>query len=164
MRILKLFIISLIPLLGFSQVANAQTLKPVKEIQGPSQDRFPGDPATHKVVYMFNQADSEYQTSILNSIQAMLRVYDDDVEIAVVVIGPGIHVLANEPKREVDQLIYDRVESFARDYNVRWIACGSTMNTIGWQHQDMRPFAEYVEVGASALMELQANDFAFIAW
>ena len=164
MRIFQIVLISLASLFGFNQLAHAQTLKPVKEIQGPSQDRFPGDPATHKVVYMFNQADSEYQTSILNSIQAMLRLYDDDVEIAVVVIGPGIHVLANKPKREVDSLIYERVESFANDYNVRWIACGSTMNTIGWQHQDMRPFAEYVEVGASALMELQANGFAFIAW
>lgn len=163
MRIFKIWLVSLALFLGFGTV-QAQTLKPVKEIQGPTQDRFPGDPSTHKVVYMFNQADSDYQTSILNSIQAMLRMYDDDVEIAVVVIGPGIHVLANKPQREVDPLIYERVESFARDYNVRWIACGNTMNSIGWQDQDMRPFAEYVEVGASALMELQSNGFAFIAW
>jgi len=155
---------SLLILIGLASPLHAQTLKAVPEIQGPSQDRFPGDPATHKVVYMFNQADNEYQTSILNSIQAMLRMYDDDVEIAVVVIGPGIHVLAKEPQREVDPLIYERVASFANDYNVRWIACGNTMNSIGWQDSDMRPFAEYVEVGASALMELQTNGFAFIAW
>ncbi|WFE69350.1 DsrE family protein [Thiomicrospira sp. R3] len=164
MRIFQIWLISLAVFLGLGHSAHAQTLKPVKEIQGASQDRFPGDPASHKVVYMFNQADNDYQTSILNSIQAMLRVYEDDVEIAVVVIGPGIHVLANKPQREVDSLIYDRVESFALDYNVRWIACGSTMNTLGWQHEDIRPFAEYVEVGASALMELQSNGFAFIAW
>lgn len=157
-------LLPLLILIGLTSPLHAQTLKAVPEIQGPSQDRFPGDPATHKVVYMFNQADNEYQTSILNSIQAMLRMYDDDVEIAVVVIGPGIHVLAKEPQREVDPLIYERVASFANDYNVRWIACGNTMNSIGWQDSDMRPFAEYVEVGASALMELQANGFAFIAW
>lgn len=164
MRSIQIILLSVAAMFGFNQAASAQTLKPVPEIQGQSQDRFPGDPASHKVVYMFNKADADYQTSILNSIQAMLRVYDDDVEIAVVVIGPGIHVLAKEPQREVDQLIYDRVESFARDYNVRWIACGSTMNTIGWNHEDMRPFAEYVEVGASALMELQSSGFAYIAW
>lgn len=161
---LSRFILPMMIFLGLAMPIQAQTLKPVPEIQGPTQDRFPGDPATHKVVYMFNQADNDYQTSILNSIQAMLRMYDDDVEIAVVVIGPGIHVLAKEPQREVDPLIYERVESFANDYNVRWIACGNTMNSVGWQHDDMRPFAEYVEVGASALMELQANGFAFIAW
>lgn len=140
------------------------SLKAVAEIKGPNPDRFPDDPASHKVVYMFNKADTDYQTSILNSIQAMIRQYGGDVEIAVVVIGPGIHVLAKQPKREVDKLIYDRVESFAKDYNVRWIACGSTMNTIGWSGDDIRPFAEYVEVGASALMELQAAGFAYIAW
>ncbi|MBE0493035.1 MAG: DsrE family protein [Thiomicrospira sp.] len=165
MRFLQIFAISLIASLGFSAPTIASdNLKTVPEIKGPSQDRFPGDPATHKVVYMFNQADEAYQASILNSIQAMIRQYGDDVEIAVVVIGPGIHVLAKEPKREVPSLIYDRVESFAKDYNVRWIACGNTMHTIGWEHKDMRPFAEYAEVGAAALMELQAAGFAFIAW
>lgn len=165
MRFLQILAISLIATLGFSTPSiAADSLKTVPEIKGPSQDRFPGDPATHKVVYMFNQADDAYQTSILNSIQAMIRQYGDDVEIAVVVIGPGIHVLAKEPKREVDSLIYDRVESFAKDYNVRWVACGNTMHTIGWEDKDMRPFAEYAEVGAAALMELQAAGFAFIAW
>lgn len=165
MRFLQIFAISLITTLGFSSPSlAADKLKSVPEIKGPSQDRFPGDPASHKVVYMFNQADEGYQTSILNSIQAMIRQYGGDVEIAVVVIGPGIHVLAKEPKREVPDLIYDRVESFAKDYNVRWIACGSTMHTIGWEDKDIRPFAEYVEVGASALMELQAAGFSYIAW
>lgn len=165
MRLIQVFAISLLFSLGLNTPALASgALKSVAEIKGPSLDRFPGDPATHKVVYMFNKADEAYQVSILNSIQAMIRQYGGDVEIAVVVIGPGIHVLAKEPQREIDRLIYDRVESFAKDYNVRWIACGSTMNTIGWKHENMRPFAEYVEVGASALMELQAAGFSYIAW
>jgi hypothetical protein len=164
MRLLQWITLSLAAVLALNVQAAEQTLKPVPEIKGPSQDRFPDDPASHKVVYMFNKADEAYQTSILNSIQAMIRQYGGDVEIAVVVIGPGIHVLAKEPKREVPKLIYDRVESFAKDYNVRWIACGNTMHTIGWHQEDMRPFAEYAEVGAAALMELQENDFAFIAW
>ncbi|MGA0014291.1 MAG: hypothetical protein ACO3FM_07365, partial [Burkholderiaceae bacterium] len=43
-------------------------LKPMPEIANePKTERFPGDPAEHKVVYMFNQADLAYQTSVLNS-------------------------------------------------------------------------------------------------
>ncbi len=166
MRIFQALAFIVITTFGFGAFAatGGGSLKPVPEIKGPNADRFPDDPASHKVVYMFNKAEADYQTSILNSIQAMIRQYGGDVGIAVVVIGPGIHVLAKQPKREVDQLIYDRVESFAKDYNVRWIACGSTMNTIGWSGDDIRPFAEYVEVGASALMELQAAGFAYIAW
>lgn len=139
-------------------------LKPVPELQDPPSDRFPGDPAEHKAVYMFNKADPGYQTSILNSIQAMIKKYGDNVEIAVVAIGPGLHVLAKEPKREVDALTYERVAGFAKDYNVRWIACGNTMNTIHWSHSDMRPFAEYAEVGAAALMELQEEGFKPLVW
>jgi len=151
-----------------SDAANAQAsgfkLKPVAELQDPSSDRFPGDPAEHKAVYMFNKADAGYQVGILNSIQAMIKRYGDNVDIAVVAIGPGLHVLAKEPKREVDALTYERVESFAKDYNVRWIACGNTMNTIHWEDSDMRPFAEYAEVGAAALMELQEEGYKPLVW
>lgn len=139
-------------------------LKAVAELQDPISDRFPGDPAEHKAVYMFNKADPGYQHGILNSIQAMIKKYGDNVNIAVVAIGPGLHVLAKEPKRAVDPLTYQRVESFAKDYNVRWIACGNTMNTIHWTDADMRPFAEYSEVGAAALMELQEEGYKLLVW
>jgi len=139
-------------------------LTPVPELQDPPSDRFPGDPAEHKAVYMWNKHDQNYQTGILNSIQAMIKKYGDNVEIAVVAIGPGLHVLAKQPQRKVDQLIYDRVAGFAKDYNVRWIACGNTMNTIHWSDSDMRPFAEYSEVGAAALMELQEEGFKLLVW
>lgn len=165
MRLLQIFSFIFVAFFGLqTNIASAQTLKPVKEIQGPAEDRFPDDPAGHKVVYMFNKADEDYQVGILNSIQAMIKMYGEDVEIAVVAIGPGIHVLAKNPQRKVPSDIYARVESFAKDYNVRWIACGNTMDTIGWEHKDMRDFAEYAQVGASALMELQENDFKLLVW
>ncbi|WP_319379992.1 DsrE family protein [Thiomicrorhabdus sp.] len=139
-------------------------LKPVPELQDPPSDRFPGDPPEHKAVYMWNKADADYQHGILNSIQAMIKRYGDNVSIAVVAIGPGLHVLAKKPQREVEALTYERVGSFAKDYNVRWIACGNTMNTIHWSDSDMRPFAEYSEVGAAALMELQEEGYKLLVW
>ena len=94
----------------------------------------------------------------------MIRRYGDNVDIAVVVIGPGLHILAKQPKRDIDALSYDRVASFAQDYNVRWIACGNTMNSLNWNDKDMRPFAEYAQVGAAALMELQEEGYQAIYW
>lgn len=126
--------------------------------------RFPGDPAEHKVVYQYNKADLDYQEHILNSVSAMLGKYGDNVEIAIVAIGPGIHILAKEPKREVPKLMKQRAKSMAENYGVRWIACGNTMKTIGWEMDDMEPYAEYSEVGAASLMELQEEGFAYIAW
>ncbi len=139
-------------------------LKRVPELQNLTSDHFPGDPAEHKVVYMWNKADPTYQGSILNSIQAMIRRYGDNVDIAVVVIGLGLDVLAKNPKRKIDSLAYERVASFSKDYNVRWIACGNTMNTLHWSDADMRPFAEYAEVGAAALMELQEEGYKPLFW
>jgi len=162
----------LLALLGgllFMQSAMATTqpsfsLKAMPELQDEASDRFPGDPAEHKAVYIFNKADADYQLSILNSIQAMIKKYDDNVEIAVVVIGPGLHTLAKQPKRPIDPSTYERIASFAQDYNVRWIACGNTMNSLHWSDSDMRPFAEYAEVGAAALMELQEEGFKLLVW
>jgi len=34
--------------------------------------RFPGDPAEHKIVYQYNEADLGHQEHILNSVSAML--------------------------------------------------------------------------------------------
>jgi uncharacterized protein len=140
-------------------------LKPMPEIANePKTERFPGDPAEHKVVYMFNQADLAYQTSVLNSIQAMIKTYGDNVNIAVVAIGPGIHVLAKSPKRAVDKDIAARVDNFAKSYKVRFIACGNTMTTVGYAQSDMKPFAEYALVGAAALMRLQETGHKAIFW
>jgi intracellular sulfur oxidation DsrE/DsrF family protein len=140
-------------------------LKPMPEIANePKTERFPGDPAEHKVVYMFNQADLAYQTSVLNSIQAMIKTYGDNVSIAVVAIGPGIHVLAKSPKRAVDKDIAARVDNFAKSYKVRFIACGNTMATVGYAQSDMKPFAEYALVGAAALMRLQETGHKAIFW
>ncbi|GKT12439.1 MAG: hypothetical protein ISEC1_P1417 [Thiomicrorhabdus sp.] len=140
------------------------TLTEIPELQDTASDRFPGDPAEHKAVYMFNRADQAYQLSVLNSIQAMIKKYGDNIEIAVVVIGPAIHTLARKPQREVESLTYERIESFAKDYNVRWIACGNTMNSLHWGASDMRSFAEYTTVGAAALVELQEEGFKLLVW
>ena len=148
-----------------SQTTNSDfKLKPMPELQDEPSDRFPGDPPEHKAVYMFNKPDAAYQLSVLNSIQAMIKKYGDNVEIAVVVIGPAIHTLAKKPQREVDPLTYERIESFAKDYNVRWVACGNTMNSLHWEDSDIRPFAEYVTVGSAALMELQEEGFKLLVW
>ncbi|MEY4083113.1 MAG: hypothetical protein RL483_482 [Pseudomonadota bacterium] len=140
-------------------------LKTMPEIANePKTERFPGDPAEHKVVYMFNQADLAYQTSVLNSLQAMISTYGDNVSIAVVAIGPGIHVLAKNPKRDVDPQISARIDNFSKSYKVRFIACGNTMTTVGYAQSDMKPFAEYALVGAAALMRLQETGYKAIFW
>jgi uncharacterized protein len=123
-----------------------------------------GDGPPHKVVYQINRAEPEYQEAILNSIGAMLKKYVDDVAIAVVVWGPGIHLLARRPQRPVPPTLQQRVRGMSESYGVEFIACGNTMHTIGWEPKDMLDFAKVEEVGAAAIMELQEKGYAYIAW
>jgi uncharacterized protein len=127
------------------------------------EPRFPGDPAAHKVVYQFNRGDEEYQKAVLFSVGAMLRKYQDNVHIVVVGIGPGLHILAKQPGRPVSQEIKERVASLMQ-YGVEFHACGNTMKSLKWVDADMIPGAKIVEVGASDLMELQEQGYAYISW
>jgi len=122
------------------------------------------DATLHKIVYQLNKSDEAYQEAIFNSISAMLTKYVDDVAIAVVVWGPGIHLLAKKPKRPVPKLFQERVKSMAESYGIKFIACGNTMHTLGWTAEDMVEFAKIEDVGAAAIMELQERGYAYLAW
>ncbi|MDD3610712.1 MAG: DsrE family protein [Halothiobacillaceae bacterium] len=156
------FLARLFALGGLAAVGGAQAAESAKPAE--KQERFPGDPPQHKIVYQINEAEWEYQEHILNSISAMIQKYEDNVAIAVVAFGPGIHILAKQPKREVPAMIRERVKGFSENYGVRFIACGNTMSTIGWEKKDMVDFAEIEQVGAAALMELQEQGYAYLAW
>lgn len=125
--------------------------------------RFPGDEPTHKVVYQFNKAEPEYHNAVLFSVGAMLRKYGDDIKIVVTAIGPGIHILAKTPGRPVSDEVKQRVSSLAQ-YGVEFHACGNTLTSLGWTEDALLPFAQYVEVGAADLMELQEQGYAYISW
>lgn len=135
----------------------------VRPVFAAEELRFPGDPAEHRVVYQFNKADEAYQKAVLFSVGAMLRKYGDNVDIVVVAIGPGIHILAQHPQRPVSDLIKQRVSSLA-EYGVKFHACGNTMKSLHWEAEDMLPFAEVVEVGAADLMELQEQGYSYVSW
>lgn len=122
------------------------------------------DGPPHKIVYQLNRAEPDYQEAILNSIGAMLKKYVDDVAIAVVVWGPGIHLLARKPQRPVAPVLQQRVKSMSESYGVEFVACGNTMHSLGWQKADMLDIARIEEVGAAAVMEFQEKGYAYLAW
>lgn len=143
---------------GESKVAGADEPQ-----AGDESMRFPGDPADHKVVYQFNKGSDEYHNAVLFSVGAMLRKYTDNVHIVVVAIGPGIHILAKNPKRPVSEEIKQRISSLAQ-YGVEFHACGNTMKSLHWDEKDMLPFAKVVDVGAADLMELQEQGYSYLSW
>lgn len=125
--------------------------------------RFPGDPPEHFVVYQLNKPDAEYHDHIVFSVGAMLRQYGDNIKIAVVAFGPGIHVLLKNPRRPVTQTVHEKIASL-HEYGVDFFACGNTLKSLKLGEVDVLPLATVVEVGASKLMELQKQGYAYISW
>ncbi len=151
---------------GLSAVAGVAALgghKSAGAQESVEELRFPDEPAEHRVVYQFNKADTDYMEHVLFSVGAMLRQYGDNIEIVVTAIGPGIHILGKRPERPVPKLIQQRVSSLAQ-YGVQFHACGNTMKSLGWEEEDILPFATVIEVGAADLMELQEQGYAYISW
>ena len=130
---------------------------------GGTKLRFPGDPPENFVVYQLNKPEAEYHDHVLFSVGAMLRQYGDNVKIAVVAFGPGIHALLKAPQRPVSQTVREKISSLA-DYGVDFYACGNTLKTLKLTERDVVPSAKVVEVGASRLMELQKQGYAYISW
>ncbi len=120
--------------------------------------------AGNKIVYQLNQADPHYQEDVLNSVSALLSKYVDDIQIAVAVWGPAIHLLAKNPKRPVAKLLQDRTRSMAEFYGVRFIACNNTLRSLGWSDKDLHDFVQIEEFGAATIMRLQQEGYAYLAW
>lgn len=147
-----------------SSLAVAAPAPPLASAAAAKEPRMPGDPPEHRIVYQLNEADPAYIGHILGSVGAMIGKYEDNVAIVVVVFGPGIHLLARKPRRPVPEALRARAAGQARDYGVRFVACGNTMKTMNWTAADMQPYAQVEEVGAAAIMELQEQGYAYLAW
>ena len=130
---------------------------------GGEKLRFPGDPPENFVVYQLNKSEADYHDHVLFSVGAMLRQYGDNIKIAVVAFGPGIHTLLKAPQRPVSQTVREKVVGLAA-YGVDFYACGNTLKTLKLTEQDVVASAKVVEVGASKLMELQKHGYAYISW
>ncbi|MCW8929072.1 MAG: DsrE family protein [Gammaproteobacteria bacterium] len=127
------------------------------------EERFPGDPPEHFIVYQLNEADHEYHQHVLGSVGAMIGKYEDNIDIVVACFGRGIHVLAKKPGRPVHDSIKEKVSSLAAQ-GVKFHACKRTLKSMKWDDEDMLPFAKVVEVGVADIMELQEQNYAYVAW
>jgi intracellular sulfur oxidation DsrE/DsrF family protein len=148
----------------FSTLAAAAVAGVALPLQAQNRARDSGAGMPHKIVYQFNKHEEDHQEAVLNSVGAMLTKYVDDVSIAVVAWGPGLHLFAKKPQRPVSPVHQQRVRGMAESYGVRFIVCGNTMKALGWGPADMVDFVTVQDVGAAAVMELQEKGYAYLAW
>jgi len=115
-----------------------------------------GRPAATKnrIVFQVTEDDSRKWNSILanlSNVQEELR----QVDIAVVVIGPGLGML------KADALTANRVQD-AMAAGVRFVACGNSMHAQGLTKDDMIDGIAYAKAGYVEVMRLQQQGWVYI--
>jgi len=152
-------LVSSLALLGGLIAVRARRV-PMTRLRGQT-GAFPGRPADHLVVYQLNKPEAEYHDHIVFSVGAMLRQYGDNIKIAVVAFGPAF-MCCSKPQPAGDQTVREKIASLS-DYGVDFYACGNTLKSLKLAEKDVVPFAKVVEVGASTLMALQKQGYAYIS-
>lgn len=110
--------------------------------------------AQQRAVFQVNEDDSRKWNTILanlNNVQEELG----QVDIAVVVIGPGLGML------KADALTANRVQD-AMAAGVRFVACGNSMQAQHLTRDDMIDGIAYARAGYVEVMRLQKLGYAYI--
>ena len=108
----------------------------------------------NRIVFQVNEDDSRKWNTVLanaNNVQEELG----QVEIAVVVIGPGLGMI------KADALTANRVQD-AMAAGVRFVACGNSMHAQGLTKDDMIDGIAYAKAGYVEVMRLQQQGYAYI--
>ena len=106
-----------------------------------------------KWVIKLRSANIETVNHMLGSIYNVLKVYPDEgIKIAVVTYAQGVRVL----KKDYDANTLDRISSLM-DYEVEFIVCRNTMETMKWNEEDFIDDVLYVQAGIAELIEKSAD-------
>jgi len=108
-----------------------------------------------KWVIKLRVADKETVNHMLGSIYNVLKEYPtESIKIAVVAYGKGMRVL----RKDYDAHTLSRISSLM-DYEVEFIACKNTMETMKWTKDEFIDDLEYVQAGVAELIEKQVDGY-----
>jgi uncharacterized protein len=113
----------------------------------------------NKIVIQVSTDNLRTQKIALNNAVNLQKMYGmDNIAIEIVAYGPGIGLVTQGSKQAV------RVKSLAMQ-NIRFSACGNTMNKIA-RKTGHRPKplegVQVVKAGVSRIMELQQQGYAYV--
>ena len=104
------------------------------------------------MIMKLNRADIHYANHLLGTIYNLLKIYPSDtLKVAVLVYGPGMRVI----KKDYDKKTLDRIRSLM-EYDVEFVGCINTMQTMHWTKKDFIDDIDYVQAGVAAVIERQA--------
>lgn len=102
-----------------------------------------------KWVINLSTNDLETVNHIISSINNVLKEYpQESMKVAVVAYSSGMRVL----KKDYDPKTLERVRSLM-EYDVEFIGCRNTMETMGWVDDDFIDGIDYVQAGIAEALE-----------
>ena len=108
-----------------------------------------------KVVYSLYVGDLETVEHTIGSMYNILKEYPaESLKIVVVAYGKGLRVL----KKDYDKKTLERVKSLM-EYDVEFIACKNTMETMKWKESDFIDGIGFTQAGIVEVIEKQKDGY-----
>ena len=111
--------------------------------------------AKPRVVFQVNEDDSRKWHTVLANINNVQEELCGKVEVAVVLIGPGLGMI------KADALTANGVQD-AMSTGVRFLACGNSMQSLHLTKDDLIDGVAQVRAGYVELMRLQKLGYAYL--
>ena len=113
-------------------------------------------PIRNKVIFSVTDNDKGKWNLVFNNATAVQRnVGPKDIDVEVVVWGPGINML------KLESVVGNRVDEMIAK-GIKVVACETTMHELKITPQDMLPSIGYVPGGVIELMQKQQQGWAYV--
>jgi intracellular sulfur oxidation DsrE/DsrF family protein len=112
-------------------------------------------PAHRLVVQVSDGEASRWNMALNNIANVQAEVGEKNLDVVLVAYGPGIGML------KAEALTANRVSDAIRR-GVRVVACENTLTNLKVSKADMHPQIGYVPAGASEIMRLQQQGYAYL--
>ena len=134
----------LVLFLGLFSFANAEFSEPKPSFENP-----------RKVVYSLHVGDLDTVSHTIGSMYNILKEYPaESLKIVVVAYGKGVRAL----KKDYDERTLTRIKSLM-EYDVEFIVCKNTMETMKWTEEDFIDGVDYTQAGIVEVIERQVDGF-----
>ena len=111
-----------------------------------------------KLAIQIHDSDIKKVNHNLSTIYNILKEYPEEaIKIVVITYGNGVRAL----KKDYDKDTLTRINSLM-EYDVEFIVCKNTMETMKWTDKDFIEDVSYVQAGIVELVERQVSGYVGI--
>ena len=108
-----------------------------------------------KVILSLYDKDLDKANHIIGTVYNLLKEYpSESLKVIVVAYGPGMRLV----KKDGDANLIKRMKSLM-EYDVEFVACKNTMETMKWKEEDFIDDLRYVQAGLLEVIEKQVEGF-----